>query len=143
MRIQNLSGKQNTENTRPVYRRELPPGRMLRGAAPGLYDPKDPENGFVPWDDLGAETVPFRPEDSSKKKGKAGEQGTELFMLRRRPETGSGVLVLPEGIVSVGEEAFRGCSMAAVVFPEGFLHISDKAFADCGLRTCFRRLSDT
>ena len=130
MRIQNPPEKQNTENARPVYGRKLPPGRTLRGAAPGLYGPED---SFVLWDDLGAETVPFRPEDGGKKKGKAGEQGTELFMLRRRPETGSGVLVLPEGIVSVGEEAFRGCSMAAVVFPEGFLHISDKAFADCSL----------
>lgn len=38
---------------------------------------------------------------------------------------------LPAGLVSIGDEAFAGCSFSAVMIPEGVVSIGEKAFAGC------------
>jgi len=42
------------------------------------------------------------------------------------------ILTLPEGLLTIGDDAFRGCAnVAAVVIPSTVTEIGDRAFADC------------
>lgn len=44
----------------------------------------------------------------------------------------TGILSIPEGVVSIGQEAFAGCKMLeGVVFPESMETIRQRAFAEC------------
>lgn len=44
----------------------------------------------------------------------------------------TGILSIPEGVVSIGQEAFAGCKMLeGVIFPESMETIRQRAFAEC------------
>lgn len=55
--------------------------------------------------------------------------GKELLKV---DENYQGEFVVPEGVVSIGEEAFMGCKgITSVVLPESVVFIRDRAFFDC------------
>lgn len=55
--------------------------------------------------------------------------GKELLKV---DENYQGEFVVPEGVVSIGEEAFMGCEdLTSVVLPESVVFIRDRAFCDC------------
>ena len=106
------AGKQNTENTRPVYTRELPFGRTLTGATPGAYRA---DGTFVPWDCLGAEV-----------------NGTELSDISETSDLSGSVLVIPEGIVSLARSVLCCSRAAGVVLPDSCRTAGDGAFFGAG-----------
>lgn len=42
-------------------------------------------------------------------------------------------IVVPEGVTSIGEDAFVGCDLTSVMLPDTLTHIGDRAFYDSGL----------
>lgn len=125
MYTQSLSGKQNTENTRPVYTRELPPGRTLAGAEPGFYGR---DGSFAPWEKLGAGIRSF-----AYRHGQDAVCGKELTGIGFRGL--KGVYALPEGITAIGRGVFSGCAAEAVVFPSGLVSIGPDAFRTSSIRS--------
>ena len=103
MRAAGKAGKQNTENTRPVYTRELPFGRTLAGAgtAPGAYGR---DGSFVPWEKLHPGVI---------------DSGEGFILVSAGAGSGSQALVLPDDIAAVGASVFRNSSRGAVILPDG------------------------
>ena len=125
MRAAGKAGKQNTENTRPVYTRELPFGRTLAGAgtAPGAYGR---DGSFVPWEKLHPGVI-----DSGEGfilvSAGAGSGSQALGA-----GSGSQALVLPDDIAAVGASVFRNSSWGAVILPDGCRTVGDGAFFGAG-----------
>lgn len=42
-------------------------------------------------------------------------------------------IVVPEGVTSIGENAFAGCDLSWVMLPDTLMHIGERAFYDSGL----------
>ena len=117
MRAAGKAGKQNTENTRPVYTRELPSGRELVSAEPGAYLFG---GAFVRRDGLGAVTEPV-------------SGGMRKLMSVRGGEYGS-VLVLPGDIVSAAGGCFSGTRWESVILSDAFREAEADAFAGSAVR---------
>ena len=108
---ENGTSEQNTENVRPVYTRKLPHGRTFAGAgaAPGAYLP---DGEFIPWEELGASVTP---------------SGTLRGIGNTHLKRGA-VLVLPEGILSVGYFGTGSVQWDAVILPDSLKVLESEAF---------------
>ena len=117
----------------------------LRGAAPGIYTA---DGGFIPWEKCtgGGKRRPLI------MCGKSGSEITETSKLPLEcsvvfPEGITSICrgafswryivsaVLPDSLVSLGEEAFAFSELSSVSFGRGLLRIPDRAFAAAYLRT--------
>ena len=126
-------GKLNTGDARPVYTRELPPGRKLAGAEPGAYLR---DGSFVPWEKLdpksynggGMKTL------LAVKYGSEGgvivlPQDTEALSAGVFSGTCADAVVFPAGLKKIGRNAFKDARILSAVFPAGLRSIGDRAFA--------------
>lgn len=107
---ENPAEKSDTGGGRPVYTRELPPGRELVSAAPGAYFP---DGYFSPWESLSPCVT---------------ETG-ELTYIRGAGRHTGGVLVLPENVLSLGKRVFLLAEWEGIILPQGLRTVKQEAFA--------------
>ena len=149
--MQNISGMPGSaagiENGRPVYVRELPPGRKLVSAPPGFYYP---DGKYVPWEKACAESpvrIILRPDGALLSapdifRG-ASDPGTVLVLPDTVRSIAAGVFaysgissaVIPQGVTDIGRMAFYGARLAHIFLPPSLKTAGDSAFCMSGLRS--------